>query len=259
MYRFDTFIASSILACLGVAIVFTAPAYAADCDIAILNGRVMDPETILDAVRDVCVKDGKITKDKITGKETIDTTGHVVTAGFIDTHTHSSNKFNIKMSMMDGITSGMDFEADGLNVAAWYDRKKGKWPINYGTCASHELTRMVVHDKLDISGPVDAADMFDLRAESAKDDDIPGWSVTVSNLEQINKITQILDENLRQGALCVGNTVGYASKGISTYEMFEAQRATSARWLCTLASIRARRRQLKQRWDSLKCLPMPFC
>jgi hypothetical protein len=39
MYRFDTFIASSILACLGVAIVFTAQAYAADCDIAILNGR----------------------------------------------------------------------------------------------------------------------------------------------------------------------------------------------------------------------------
>jgi N-acyl-D-amino-acid deacylase len=140
---------------------FAAPASAADCDIAILNGRVLDPETMLDAVRNVCVKDGKIaliTKDKIAGKETTNVTGHVVAPGFIDTHTHSSNKFNIKMSMMDGVTSGMDFEAGGLNVAAWYDREKGTWPINYGTCASHELARMVVHDGLDISGPADAAD-----------------------------------------------------------------------------------------------------
>jgi len=211
-------------------VVLNAPVLAADCDIAILNGRVMDPETKFDGVRNVCVKDGKIakiTEDKITGKDTIDAKGHVVASGFIDTHTHSSNKFNIKMSMMDGVTTGMDFEAGALNVAAWYDREKGKWPMNYGQCASHEMTRMVVHDGLDVSGPVDAADMFDMRAESIKDDDIAGWSVTVSNLEQINKITQILDENLRQGALCVGNTVGYASKGISTYEMFEAQRAAA--------------------------------
>ena len=47
---------------------------------------------------------------------------------------------------------------------------------------------------------------------------VPGWSVTISNLDQINEITQMLDENLRQGALCVGSTVGYMSKGVSTYE-----------------------------------------
>ena len=151
----------------------------------------------------------------------------VVTAGFIDTHTHSSNKFNIKMSMMDGVTSGMDFEAGALNIAAWYDREAGKWPMNYGQCASQELARMVVHDGMDLSEPVDAAGMFDARSEALKDDDIPGWSVTVSNLDQINMITKILDENLRQGALCVGSTVGYMSKGVSTYEMFEAQRAAA--------------------------------
>ena len=214
-----------------LALALIAPALQAqDYDIVILNGRVMDPETKFDETRNVGIKDGKIatiTKKEITGTETVDATGHVVTAGFIDTHTHSSNKFNIKMSMMDGVTSGMDFEAGGLNVAAWYDREEGKWPMNYGVCASQEMARMVVHDGLDLSEPVDAADMFDARAEALKDDDIPGWSVTISNLDQINEITQMLDENLRQGALCVGSTVGYMSKGVSTYEMFEAQRAAA--------------------------------
>jgi hypothetical protein len=205
-------------------------AHASDCDIAILNGRVMDPETMLDAVRNVCVKGGKIskiTKDKITGKETINAKGHVVAPGFIDTHTHSSDKYAIKMSMMDGVTTGLDYEAGAINIAAWYDREKGKWPMNYGQCVSQEMARMVVHDGLDISEPTDAAGIFILRAQSSKDDGVEGWSVSVSNLEQMNRITQILDENLRQGALCVGSTVGYAKTGISTYEMFEAQRAAA--------------------------------
>jgi hypothetical protein len=86
---------------------------------------------------------------------------------------------------------------------------------------------MMVHDGLDLSEPKDATDLFNLRAESSRDDGVEGWSVTISNLEQMNRITQILDENLRQGALGVGSTVGYALTGISTYEMFEAQRAAA--------------------------------
>ena len=44
---------------------------AQDYDIAILNGRVMDPETNFDGVRNVGIKDGKIvviTEDAITGQ-----------------------------------------------------------------------------------------------------------------------------------------------------------------------------------------------
>ncbi len=43
-------------------------------DIVILNGRVMDPETNFDGIRNVGVKDGKIaiiTEASIKGKETI--------------------------------------------------------------------------------------------------------------------------------------------------------------------------------------------
>jgi len=60
------------------------PAQAQDYDLVILNGRVMDPESGLDAVRNVGIKNGKIldiTATKIKGKETIVASGHVVAPG----------------------------------------------------------------------------------------------------------------------------------------------------------------------------------
>ena len=226
MDRQIVFIATLVLATFLVA---CSAGGAQDYDLVILNGRVMDPETEFDAVRNVGIKDGvivTITEAAITGTDSIDATGLVVTAGFIDTHTHSSDKFVIKMAMMDGVTSGMDYELGALNAGAWYDREAGKWPINYGTCTSHELARMVVHDGFDLSLPVDAVDGFKLRARSGEDG-IEGWSVTVSNSDQINEITRLLDADLRAGALCAGTTVGYAFVGISTRELFEVQRAAA--------------------------------
>jgi N-acyl-D-glutamate deacylase len=199
-------------------------------DTVILNGRVMDSECDFDGVRNVGIKGGvivTITAEDISGADSIDASGHVVTAGFIDTHTHSSDKYVIKMAMMDGVTSGMDYELGALNIGAWYEREAGKWPINYGQCVAHEIVRIKVHDGIDLPDPVDATDAFILRAKSSEEDGVEGWSVTVSDLDQINQITRILDENLRQGALCVGTTPGYAPTGISTYEMFEVQKAAA--------------------------------
>ena len=119
-------------------------------DIVILNGRVMDPETMFDDVANVGVTDGKIvaiTKSPIKGKETIDAKGHVVAPGFIDTHYHSMDVFSTKMALRDGVTSGMDLEAGSFNVKEWYDEKaKTGWQVNYGTTASLLWTRMAIHD-----------------------------------------------------------------------------------------------------------------
>ena len=216
-------------------------AHGQDYDLVILNGRVMDPETKFDKVSNVGIKGGKIvtiTTEKITGKDTLDAKGLVVAPGFIDTHTHSSNKYSIKMSMMDGVTTGLDLEVGALNIAAWYEREKGKWPMNYGQVVSQEMVRMIVHDGIEIPEPVDANEVFELRAKAAKEDGVEGWSVSVSDLDQINEITRILDENLRQGALGVGSTIGYAKTGISTYEMFEAQRAAARYGRLTAAHTR---------------------
>ena len=61
------------------------PVIAADYDLVINNGRVMDPETNLDGIRNVGIKEGRIaviTEDQIVGTEAIDATGLVVAPGY---------------------------------------------------------------------------------------------------------------------------------------------------------------------------------
>lgn len=222
-------IMASLLVALGLAGA-ARPGIAQDYDLVILNGRVMDPETMLDDVRNVGVKDGTIvaiTKAKITGRQTIDAEGLVVAPGFIDTHFHSLDPLTVRLGALDGVTSGMDMEAGAYNIDQWYASKKGKWPLNYGTVICQETCRMLVHDpEVKIEGPQDSTTLFELRAEAGKDG-VNGWSESRSNLTQMNQITAHLDEGLRQGALGIGSTIGYMRTGVTTYEMFEAQRAAA--------------------------------
>jgi hypothetical protein len=43
-------------------VVVSAPTFAKEYDVVLLNGRVMDPETNLDAIRNVGILDGRIAR-----------------------------------------------------------------------------------------------------------------------------------------------------------------------------------------------------
>jgi len=72
-----------------------APAHGRPYDIAINNGRVMDPLTGVDAMANVGIKGGKIAAivpghQKLPGKKVINATGLVVAPGFINIHGHGA-------------------------------------------------------------------------------------------------------------------------------------------------------------------------
>lgn len=196
---------------------------AADYDMVILGGRVMDPETGLDAQRNVGVRDGQIvtiTESDIAGRKTIDASGQVVTAGFIDTHFHGTGTMAYKLGLRDGLTSVMDLEfgALGNQVADWYGDRKGVTQLNYGIAASHELARSMV---LDGAVARDASQIASSRGAGM------GWAETVPTPEQSRQIFDSLDAGLKAGAIGIGSTLGYMP-GVSAREMFEVQRLAAA-------------------------------
>ena len=224
----EMYLLSIFRKCFSLSCLFAASAMAADYDLVINNGRVMDPETMYDAVANVGVKDGRIaviTRNEISGKETIDASGLVVAPGFIDTHFHAVDPFASKLAVADGITTGMDLEAGASKVKDWYaNKEKSGWQINYGTTASLAMGRILVHDpELKINEPVDATTLFDWGGKAGADGTV-GWSTSRSNIEQMNQIMKMLDEDLRQGAIGIGAPVAYMQRGVNSYELFEAQR-----------------------------------
>ena len=197
-------------------------------DMVILNGRVMDPETNFDGVRNVGIKDGKIaviTEKEIKGTKTIDATGLVVAPGFIDTHFHAVDRFATKLAVTDGITTGMDLEAGATRVGDWYAEKdKQGWQVNYGTTTGLASTRILIHDpEVPVDEPLDFSNTTSYVDKAAKDG-TPGWAVTRSNIEQMNAIMKLMDEDLRQGAIGIGSSSAYMQMGLSSYEQFEAQK-----------------------------------
>jgi hypothetical protein len=200
-------------------------------DVVILSGRVMDPETNFDGIRNVGIKDGiivSITEDDISGTDTIDATNHVVAAGFIDTHHHGAgNPWGVKASLRDGVTTPMDLEVGTINVDGWYAQRDGKWAANYGAAASHEFHRMRVLDELVIDEPADGNDFARLRNASYDGDDTPDWAVTRASLDELNELLASIDKDLQAGALGVASTTGYMANGITTLELFNVQKAAA--------------------------------
>ena len=116
-------------------------------DLVIANGRLIDPESNVDAVRDVGVTAGKIaaiSASRLAGARTIDAAGLVVAPGFIDLHSHGQLPENYRLQSQDGVTSAFELEVGTSDVDRWYDERRGGRLINYGVSIGHIQVRMAV-------------------------------------------------------------------------------------------------------------------
>ena len=116
-------------------------------DVVVENGRVMDPDSGLDAVRHVGIRDGKIaaiSEQALQGKQVLDASGHVVSAGFIDLHRHGQSPENYRAQIHDGITSALELELGVEDISAWYAEREGKSLVNHGASISHPYSRNIV-------------------------------------------------------------------------------------------------------------------
>jgi dihydroorotase len=163
-------------------------------DVVILSGRVMDPESGLDAVRSVGIEGGKvgaISAGLLRGKTTIDAAGLVVSPGFIDLHSHGQDAENYRIKAMDGVTTALEMEVGVWSVRAWYAARHGRALINYGASVGQIPVR--IHEMHD-SGT------FLPRDKAISDSATPAQQAA---------ILADLDEGMRQGALGLGLGLAY--------------------------------------------------
>ncbi len=119
-------------------------------DLVIVNGHVMDPDSGLDAARNIGITAGKIraiSSQPLNGKQKIDAHGLVVAPGFIDIHSHGQTDENYRYKARDGVTTALEMEVGAWPVDAWYRAREGKALINFGATSGHLPAAMaVMHD-----------------------------------------------------------------------------------------------------------------
>ncbi|HZI42984.1 MAG TPA: amidohydrolase family protein, partial [Gemmatimonadaceae bacterium] len=169
-------------------------------DIVLVGGRVLDPETNLDAVRAVGIKGGRIvsvTTAVPRARDTVDVKGLVVAPGFIDLHSHGQDSINYKFFAHDGVTTALELELGTYPVAPWYAERAGKSLINFGVSASHPGARRA---------------MLDLDSSAAGADVIGATGAFVhSPIERarLPELERRLDVALDEGALGIGMGINY--------------------------------------------------
>jgi N-acyl-D-glutamate deacylase len=196
-------------------------------DLVIIGGRVIDPETNLDAVRNVGVNNGTIaavTEQAIQGKAAIDATGHVVAPGFIDMHHHNTDvPFGQKLALRDGVTTPMELEAGVYPVDAWYAGLEGKSQTNYGASVGSIAAREhVFNPKLKTKYSGDW--VYDLIGAPKETGFTMKWSTQVPTPEQIEQIEGLLEKGLQQGSIGIGHCPGYMVDGCTQAESLVCQK-----------------------------------
>jgi len=182
-----------------------SPEAGKDFDIAIVNGTVIDPESNLDEVRNIGIRDGvvqAITTREITGKTIIDATDLVVAPGFIDIHQHGQDMENYTYKVMDGVTTALELEMGTADVGKWYGEREGRTLINFGVSVGHVPLRMRIMN--DPGGFAPVADAVYKAASGS----------------EISLLKEGIGKGLESGALGVGFGLLYTT-GASKWEILE--------------------------------------
>jgi N-acyl-D-aspartate/D-glutamate deacylase len=174
-------------------------------DVVILHGRVMDPESKLDAVRNIGITGGKIraiSAQPLRGKVTLEAQGLVVAPGFIDLHEHGQEPQNYAFQAHDGVTTSLELEGGTEDVGAWYAERGGKALINFGVSIGH----IPVRERVMATGP-DIAAVEEANHREATP-------------EEMAKIREQMAKGFREGALAEGMGINY-TPGASHQEIVE--------------------------------------
>src|SRR5271155_1010994 len=196
-------------------------------ELVLEGGRVMDPETGLDAVRNVGIRDGKIVRvstEVLSGRRVVQAGGLVVAPGFIDLHQHGQEMESQRVKALDGVTTALELEIGAPDVAQFLKAKEGRSLIHYGTAASHVAARALV-----FGTPIPADEIL---PKSGPATDQPATT------EQITRIQDRLRAELDVGGLAIGMGIQY-TPGATRLEVIDMFRLAAERRVPVYTHVRS--------------------
>ena len=180
-------------------------------DLVIQNGRVIDPDSHLDAVRSVGIRDGRvvvISEKALYAEQVIDATGLVVSPGFINLHSHSAAEAGYRLELLDGVTTVLELEAGTFPIAR-FGQQLGDAPLtHFGASVGHAWIRMLV---------IDPQALSDIATTGKVD--ISGRAFTQSaTVEQRAQIRSMIEQELLAGGLGIGFLLDYMTRAVDGAE-----------------------------------------
>ncbi len=169
-------------------------------DIVLAGGRVMDPESGLDAIRHVGIRGSRIdavSETALTGKVVIDASGLVVAPGFIDPHAHAQSLEGNRFQARDGVTTALELESGAMPMDDWYRSREGQALLNYGATVGHIYSRIaVMHEKT----------TWEQMRTTRQDTSVgqPAWAYRKASSAEVDAMIARLDRGLTDGALGIG-------------------------------------------------------
>jgi dihydroorotase len=209
-----------------------ATAAGAEYDVVYAGARAIDPETGLDAVRNIGITAGKIatiSTDRLQGRRTIDARGLVASPGFIDLHSHSTTLQTAKYQAKDGVTTRLELEGGTFPVEPWYAQKAGKELLNYGASVSHNEARFYLLN----GGDEQAMKLLQTDPLISFRKDIH----TALPLDQRARLILELERGMKAGAIGIGSGPQYAP-GIDNWELLDVSRLSARMRTCVFTHIR---------------------
>jgi dihydroorotase len=193
-------------------------------DIVLTGGRVIDPETKLDAILNVGITSNRIAEisaSTLKGKEVVDVSGLVVSPGFIDLHVHGRDNKEQEYQLHDGVTTALELEWGIEFLADWYASRKSKALINYGASVCWPFERFKAMEKYKEGLDEMHQAVLKNASEISRRNDImmPSFTESLSDDEMKSTLSNI-KKSLSEGGIGIGVPIGYLPK-TKAEEMFK--------------------------------------
>jgi dihydroorotase len=185
-------------------------------DIVLSGGRVIDPETKLDAIRNVGIIQNRIAQispKPLKGKQVIDVTGLVVSPGFIDLHAHGRSNAEQEYQLHDGLTTALELEWGIEHIGRWYETRKSNALINYGAsvCWPFERARAIDKYKKEVNELYQITSRGESKIETLFKFIGSSYTDTLTPAETERMLANI-KSSLHEGGIGIGVPIGYLPK-----------------------------------------------